>query len=63
VVEETTTVERVAGRRELPAGTTLGTVRVDGGVAVIARLEGAGAGDAVRLSTVSGVVIATCNMQ
>jgi uncharacterized OB-fold protein len=63
VVEETTTLERAAGRPDLPAGTRLGTVRVEGDVAVVARLESAAPGDAVRLAVVAGAVIATCNMQ
>jgi uncharacterized OB-fold protein len=64
VVEEATTVHRAVGRQRRWPATHLGTVRVEGGVAVVARLELATAGDAVRLATEAGAVIArhaTCN--
>lgn len=64
VVEETTTVRHAAGRPRPAAATRLGTVRVEGGVAVVARLEHADTGESVRLATEDGALIArhaTCN--
>lgn len=64
VVEESTTVHHTAGRPPPAAATGIATVRVEGGVALVARLEHAHIGDPVRLATEDGAVIArhaTCN--
>jgi uncharacterized OB-fold protein len=65
VVEDVTTVHRAAGRSLRFSPTRLGTVRVEGTVPVIARLEGTAGGDPVRLATEGGAAIvarhATCN--
>jgi uncharacterized OB-fold protein len=57
VVEEVTTVRRAPGR--LPGPVRLGTVRLDGGPPVVARLlEGTDEGDRVLLSADDGVPVA-----
>jgi uncharacterized OB-fold protein len=64
VVEDATTVHRVAGRPRPSPTIRLGTVRVERTVPVVARLDRAALGDMVRLTTDAGVVIArhaTCN--
>jgi uncharacterized protein len=66
VVEEVTRVHRAAGRlRGAPA--RLGTVRLDGGGRVVARLDSIGEGSRVRLDTADdGAILAqhvTCEVQ
>jgi uncharacterized OB-fold protein len=57
VVEDATTVYRATGRR-LDAHVRLGTVGLDGGGTLVARLEGADVGGPVRLSTDAGAPVA-----
>jgi uncharacterized OB-fold protein len=56
-VEDATILRRAAGR-VVAAPVRLGTVRVAGGGLVIARLDGAGPGDRVRLSLDDGAPVA-----
>ena len=56
-VEEVTTLRHAAGRR-LAGEVRLGLVRLAGGGAAVCRLEGAGEGDRVRLSTEGGAPVA-----
>jgi uncharacterized OB-fold protein len=57
VVEEVTTLRRALGR-ELTGEVRLGLVRLAGGGVAICRLDGATAGERVRLSTADGAPVA-----
>lgn len=57
VVEQATEVRRAAGRAG-DSPVTIGSVRTDGGAQIIARLEGAAAGDSVVLHTEEGAFVA-----
>ena len=57
VVEEVTTLRRAPGRR-LPGEVRLGLVRLAGGGAAVCRLDGATAGERVRLATQDGAAVA-----
>jgi uncharacterized OB-fold protein len=56
-VEEVTTLRHAAGRR-LAGEVRLGVVSLAGGGVAVCRLEGAGAGDRVRLTTEDGAPVA-----
>ena len=57
VVEEVTTLRHAAGRR-LPGEVRLGLVRLAGGGTAVCRLDGATAGERVRLTTDDGAPVA-----